>query len=372
MRRVLITGASGFVGSYLAADCVKRGDEVYGLMRRRAKGEIPRNIIERKLDREPNFHTVEGDLTDSTAVMAALSKAEPDVVFHLAAQAYVPRSFACPEETIRTNITGTLNLLEAVANNFDDFWPRVVFAGSSEEYGAVQPVDLPLDEDSPLNPVSPYAISKVAGDYLMRNYHKSRTVDAVVSRAFNHEGPGRGDMYVTSAIAKQARGELEMSLGNLNAMRDWSHVKDIVAGYQLLAEQGKAGEVYVQGAARTNSVLTFALMAYETVFNSPVAKIEWGSKTMREPLVGDELDHEIFEKWAETGEEFINWDAREVKVTMTSGHERKIVIHPDKYRPAEVPVLLSNPRKIRMLGAPEPTPLRQIVQEMVKYYDPLW
>ena len=171
------------------------------------------------------------------------------------------------------NCIGTANLLDAV--RIKDQNPKIVFAGSSEEYGLIisspeqyqqakkqygtifpEPSTIPetpIKETNPLRPMSPYAVSKVHGDYLMRNYYHSYGLNTVVSRAFNHEGAGRGLMFVTSVVTNQIMKlkfeEInKITIGNVNAFRDWSHVKDIVNGYMLLAENGNSGEVYNQGS----------------------------------------------------------------------------------------------------------------------------
>ena len=178
------------------------------------------------------------------------------------------------------------NLLEAV--RVKDVDPVVVFAGSSEEYGLVlsseeqykkaiekygtifpapeRMPEVPTTETNPLRPMSPYAVSKVYGDYLMRNYWYSYGIRTVISRAFNHEGAGRGNMFVTSVATSQVMrmkfGELDsITIGNVNAFRDWSHVDDIIEGYLILAEKGNYGVVYNQGSMRTNSVMSYLLMS---------------------------------------------------------------------------------------------------------------
>ncbi|MCX6006182.1 MAG: GDP-mannose 4,6-dehydratase, partial [Chloroflexi bacterium] len=285
-KNVLVTGISGFVGSYLADYLVQQEANVYGLFRRRADGLCPYNIKCRGIFDDVNL--LESELLDISSIAAALDKSKPDYIFHLGAQSFVQRSFTCPSETMDINCTGTSNLLEAVKNKGIN--PVIVFAGSSEEYGLViysdyqyksavkkygvifpAPIEIPevpIKEENPLRPMSPYAVSKVYGDFLMRNYHASYGLRTVVSRGFNHEGAGRGIMFVTSALTKQVmqvkRGEIDrIVVGNVNAFRDWSHVTDIVKGYCLLAEKGKYGDVYNQGSQRTNSVITYALLALE-------------------------------------------------------------------------------------------------------------
>lgn len=286
MSRALITGITGFVGPYLARKLLDVGYEVYGLFRRRADSNMPKRLIETGIiDR---IKLIEGDITDLTSLLFALDRVQPDVIFHLASQSYIPRSFVDPLETFRINSLGTQNLLEAV--RLKDLDCKIVFVGSSEEYGlqiasekhyewalkkygTVFPEperipEMPINEKNPLRPMSPYAVSKVHGDFLMRNYYHAYSLKTIVSRGFNHEGAGRGHEFVTSTIVRQCvslkLGELDkITIGNVNVFRDWSHVEDIVNGYILLAEKSKPGDVYVQGSMRTNSVLTYVLLTLQ-------------------------------------------------------------------------------------------------------------
>src|SRR4030043_592819 len=285
-KNVFITGISGFVGSHLAKYLLDQGSRVSGLVRRRADGAIPKNL--KYLGVEKEISLLEGDVRDISSIAIALDQAKPDVIFHLAAQSFIPRSFSCPGETMEVNCLGTANLLEAVGSKRLD--PVIVFAGSSEEYGLVifshsqyqqlqkkhgaifpEPAsipELPIMETTPLRPMVPYAVSKVYGDYLMRTFHSCYGLKTIVSRGFNNEGAGRGKMFVTSTITHQVmqlkRGEIDkIVIGNVNAFRDWSHVDDIVKGYCLLAQKGKYGDVYNQGSQRTNSVLSYLLLSLE-------------------------------------------------------------------------------------------------------------
>ncbi len=163
-----------------------------------------------------------------------------------------------------------------------------------EKYGTIFPApermpEVPIAETNPLRPMSPYAVSKVYGDYLMRNYWYSYGIRTVISRAFNHEGAGRGNMFVTSVATSQVMklkfGESDtITIGNVNAFRDWSHVDDVIEGYLLLAEKGKYGDVYNQGSMRTNSVMSYLLMSLEEA-GYPVSKIETfkGEKVVNDP-----------------------------------------------------------------------------------------
>ena len=208
-------------------------------------------------------------MTNLTSLFFVLDESQPDIIFHLASQSYVPRSFSHPLETFKVNSLGTQNLLEAI--RLKDLDCSIIFAGSSEEfglqfssekhykwalkkYGTIFPEpnkipEIPVRENNPLRPMSPYAVSKVYGDFLMRNYYHAYGLKTIVSRAFNHEGAGRGHEFVTSTIVRQCVslkfGEIDkITIGNVNVFRDWSHVEDIVNGYVLLAEKGKFGNVY--------------------------------------------------------------------------------------------------------------------------------
>ena len=276
-RSVLITGITGFVGSRMASLLTAAGADVSGL----ARSTIPAPDVS-------HARLFKGTLEDISSIKDALAASAADTVFHLAAQSFVPRSFSNPVETMSSNCAGTANLLEAVRQSGLD--PVVVFAGSSDEYGLVissedqmqrarekygsvfpEPAkipELPVCESNPLRPMSPYAVSKVYGDYLMRNYCHSYGIKTVVARPFNHEGAGRGTQFVTSVAASQAvslsRGLSDrITIGNVNAFRDWSHVDDVIDGYFVLSEKGRHGEVYNLGSMRTCSVLSYIFMCLE-------------------------------------------------------------------------------------------------------------
>jgi GDP-4-dehydro-6-deoxy-D-mannose reductase len=260
-RRVLVTGANGFVGSYLSETLLDQGCEVHALVRRKSVKNLAN--IEHLLN-HPSLHLIHGDLLDMYSLISALREGEVDAVFHLAAQAFIPESFKNPNDTYATNLQGTVNLLEAVRIVSTDI--RMHFAGSSEEYGVVQPDETPVSESNPLRPQSPYAVSKVAADYACEVHAKAYGLFVVRTRAFNHEGPRRGYQYVTTEIATQVvkilRDETSrLVLGNLDAMRDWMDVRDAVRGYMLALEKGRPGEVYNLGSGKARSVRELAELA---------------------------------------------------------------------------------------------------------------
>jgi GDPmannose 4,6-dehydratase len=397
-KSILITGISGFVGSLMARVLADRGANVFGLLRRRADGKIPHNM--QRLGLETGVRLIEGDLESIASIGSAITASQPEIIFHLAAQSFVPRSFVDPNETMLCNCWGTSNLLEAI--RIKDLDPVVVFAGSSEEYGLVlsseeqyrqalarygtifpEPENMPevpIAEKNPLRPMSPYAVSKVYGDHLMRNYWYSYGVRTVVSRAFNHEGAGRGNMFVTSVITNQVmklkfEETSSISIGNVDPFRDWSHVKDIINGYLILAEKGRCGDVYNQGSMRTNSVMSYLLMSLEEA-GYPVSKIETfkGEKAVDEPNEPDQspvfgLD---FEKTKVDGMMLrgeLEFNTEDGGVIAHVGEKSiKIIFDPERFRPAEVPILLSDTKKIEALGFKKEHTVRDIIRDQLDHY----
>jgi len=242
--RVLITGITGFVGSHLAEYCRSLGHEVAGTMRWRSQQE---NLA----DVRDEVQLYEADLRDAYAARRVVADFRPDRIFHLAAQSFVHASWSAPAETMSTNVLCQVHLLEAVRESSPETHFHV--AGSSEEYGDVLPDEVPIKETNPLRPLSPYAVSKVAQDLMGFQYFRSYGMPIVRTRAFNHEGPRRGEVFVTSSFAKQiALAEIDkaapyLDVGNLDAKRDFTDVRDVVRAYWLL-DHCEAGDVYNIGS----------------------------------------------------------------------------------------------------------------------------
>jgi GDP-4-dehydro-6-deoxy-D-mannose reductase len=243
--RILITGMTGFVGSHLAEYVLGLGHEVAGTMRWRSQQQ---NLA----DVGGDVKLYECDLRDGTAARQVIGDFQPDRVFHLAAQSFVQSSWSAPAETISTNLLCQVHLLEAIRESKLDC--RIQVAGSSEEYGLVNEDEAPIKETNPLRPLSPYAVSKVGQDLMGYQYFKSYGLWIVRTRAFNHEGPRRGEVFVTSSFAKQialaesGRGAAEVAVGNLDARRDFTDVRDVVRAYWLSLEDCEPGEVYNIGS----------------------------------------------------------------------------------------------------------------------------
>ena len=313
--RVLITGITGFVGSHLADYILANHPdvEVCGIIRWRSRRE---NI----LHIEEKIALFEADLKDVISLEKCLAEIKPDRIFHLAAQSFVPTSWKCPAETFTINAVGQINLFEAILSLKLD--PKIHVAGSSEEYGLVQSEELPMKETNPLRPLSPYAVSKVAQDLLAWQYFKSYGLRTVRTRGFNHTGPRRGEVFICSNFAKQIA-EIEkgkrdsvIHVGNLEARRDFSDVRDIVRGYWLCLEKGEEGEVYNIGSGK--------------------------NYTMQAVL-----------------DMLLSMSKVNVKVQIDS---RRI-------RPSDVPVLLADSSKFRKLTGWKPEiPLRESLQDLLDYW----
>jgi GDPmannose 4,6-dehydratase len=401
-KNILITGANGFVGSYLAKELLEKGSDVYGFIRPEDMVAMEKNLIDKGI--KDKLKMMEGDLGDISSLASALDQSQPDVIFHLAAQSSVEFSFKRPLDTQDINTIGTANLLEAV--RIKDVDAKIVFAGSSEVYGMVisseeqyqraldsgktifpEPEkipELPISESNPLRPMSPYAVSKVSGDFLMQNYHHSYGLDTVVSRAFNHEGAGRGMMFVTSIITNQImklkhQETDRITIGNLNACRDWSHVTDIIQGYQVLASKGRGGEVYNQGSMRTNSVLSYILLGLERagwdINQIETLKGDEQTKTINnpteiddDPIFGVKFDKTRVDQMILENQLEYTIQDKGIRVTTDQG-PLTIEFNPDRFRPSEIPLLLCDNQKIQKIGARIEYSLSDVIQDQLDYFN---
>jgi GDPmannose 4,6-dehydratase len=398
-QRVLITGITGFVAPYIAKKLIDQNYEVTGLQSPRADFRKSRRLKEMGI--LSDLSVIIGDVTDITSILSAIQKSQPDWIFHLAAQSFIPESFRDPVRTFRVNCLGTLNILEAA--RLKNVNPRIIFAGSSEEYGlqfinadhfekmsakygaGIEPVpekypELPVGEGSPLRPMSPYATSKLYGDITFRNYHNSFGLDTIVSRAFNHEGAGRGHNFVTSAIVRQLvlmhMNELSvMKIGDVQSFRDWSHVEDIADGYLLLARKGQAGSVYNQGSKTTHSVLSYILytiskLGYEInklmtlrgdkIITSPLDpfKLTIGNTPIESNVIDDKILRGELEYDLTDGGLIVETNKRKFKIEFEES----------RYRPSDVPILLSNTNKIKDLGFKSIRSLNNVIEDQINYY----
>ena len=251
--RVLITGITGFVGSHLADYLLAEHTqvEIFGLKRWRSPRDNIRHI-------EDKVTLIDGDLRDLSSLLGVLEASQPEIIFHLAAQSFVTTSYTAPTDTLESNVIGTGNLLEAVRIAGQD--PAIHICSSSEVYGQVTEDEVPIREDCPLRPVSPYAVSKVGEDMLGYMYHQAYGLKTVRSRMFTHSGPRRGEVFVDSFFALQvARIEAGkqapvLRVGNLDSVRTFCDVRDTVRGYWQLVTKCPPGEVYNIGGTATMTI----------------------------------------------------------------------------------------------------------------------
>ena len=255
MKRLLITGISGFVGghivSFLTADDSQY--EIHGVSRSEPAWDFVPDA--RKLSGSLHFH--KADLLDIPRIKSLIEEIQPDSILHMAAQSSVAESWKSPVFSFMNNTNIFLNIIDTVRQN--DNGARVLSIGSSEQYGIVSPEDLPLTEESPQRPANPYAVARVAQEQLAKIYADGYGLDICCTRSFNHCGPGQGDRFVVSAIAKQvakiAHGLQEpvIHIGNGAIVRDFIDVRDVVSAYALLLLKGRRGEVYniCSGTGRT-------------------------------------------------------------------------------------------------------------------------
>ena len=327
----LITGITGQDGSYLAELLLEKGYEVHGIIRRASLINTYR--IDHIYDRIQLHY---GDLTDSTNLVRVIQQVKPDEIYNLGAQSHVKVSFEVPEYTGQVDALGTLRILEAVCLLGMQDRVRIYQASTSELYGLVQ--EVPQKETTPFYPRSPYGVAKLYGYWIVKNYRESYGLHASSGILFNHESPRRGETFVTRKITRGLSrisvGEQNvLSLGNLDARRDWGHAKDFVEAMWLMLQQEEADD-YVIATGEQYSVRQFV----------EVAAPYFGMSIVWE---GEGLD--------------------EVGIDKNTG--RKVIdVNPKYFRPAEVETLLGDATKAKeKLGWEPKTSFKQLVEDMCIY-----
>ncbi|MDE6561081.1 MAG: GDP-mannose 4,6-dehydratase [Muribaculaceae bacterium] len=333
MKKALITGVTGQDGSYLAELLIEKGYDVHGTIRR-SSVDFRERIAH--LEGHPQFHLHYADLTDSMSVIQVLNLVRPDEVYNLAAQSHVQVSFDSPEYTANVDATGVLRLLEGIRQCGLAKTCRFYQASTSELYGKVE--EVPQNEETPFHPYSPYAVAKLYGYWIVKEYREAYGMFACSGILFNHESERRGETFVTRKIslaaARIAQGKQEkLYLGNLSSRRDWGYAKDYVECMWLILQQPEA-EDYVIATGEQHSVREFCLYAFRRA--------------------GIEL-------------EFVGEGADEKGIDKATG---KVVIEvsPDFYRPTDVVNLWGDPSKAKRKLGWDPTKrtsFEQLVNLMV-------
>lgn len=333
MKTALITGITGQDGSFLAELLLEKGYDVHGTIRR-SSVDFRERIAH--LEGYPNFHLHYADLGDSMSIMQIVAKIRPDELYNLAAQSHVQVSFDSPEFTADVDATGVLRILEAVRLCGLAQTCRVYQASTSELYGKVE--EVPQNEKTPFHPYSPYAVAKLYGFWIVKEYREAYNMYCCSGILFNHESERRGETFVTRKItlaaARIAQGKQEkLYLGNLSSLRDWGYAKDYVECMWLILQQPKPDD-YVIATGEQHSVREFCLLAFKRA--------------------GIEL-------------EFIGEGENEKGINKATG---KVVIEvsPDFYRPTDVVNLWGDPTKAKKELGWDPskkTSFEQLVNLMV-------
>jgi GDPmannose 4,6-dehydratase len=367
-QKAIITGITGQDGAYLAELLLEKGYVVYGTYRRTSSVNFWR-IQELGVDKHPNMHLVEYDLTDLGATIRLLQQAEATEVYNLAAQSFVAVSFDQPMTTAQITGLGPLNLLEAIriVN------PKIRFyqASTSEMFGKVQAV--PQVEDTPFYPRSPYGVAKLYAHWMTVNYRESYGIFGSSGILFNHESPLRGREFVTrkitDSVAKIALGKMHphpsplpggdgtpcLEMGNIDAKRDWGYAKEYVEGMWRML-QADEPDTFVLATNRTETVRNFVRMA----FKGAGITVEFKGSGVNETAVIASINSSP-SLALPRGERGQKLGERELKIGQTV-----MRINPKFYRPAEVELLIGNPAKAKAILGWEPkTTLEQLCQMMV-------
>ncbi len=332
MKTALITGVTGQDGSYLAELLIEKGYDVHGVIRR-SSVDFRERITH--LEGHPRFHLHYGDLADSMSLLQVVGKVRPDEIYNLAAQSHVQVSFDVPEFTANVDATGVLRVLEAVRLCGLADTCRIYQASTSELYGKVE--EVPQNEETPFHPYSPYAVAKLYGYWIVKEYREAYGMFCCSGILFNHESERRGETFVTRkitlAVARIAQGKQEkLYLGNLSSLRDWGYAKDYVECMWLIL-QNERPEDFVIATGEQHSVREFATLAFRHV--------------------GIEL------RWEGEGADERGVDVKTGRVL--------IEVSPDFYRPTDVVNLWGDPSKARReLGwNPQKTSFEELVRIMV-------
>ena len=291
MERILITGITGFVGSHLADLALEKNCEVFGLKRwNLSRMRNVKHLIDK-------INWIDCDITDPVSVKKAIEKANPDKIFHLAAESFVSPSWDHPTHYMDVNYKGTVNILEAIRELKIN--PRILIPGSGEEYGEIPENELPITEKTTLIPVNPYAVTKIAQDLISHVYHITYGLNVIRVRAFNHEGPRRDNVFgipwFAYQIAKIEKGLQEpiIKTGHIEDKRNFTHIRDMVEAYWVAIEKCIPGELYLIGSDEPEKIYTYRQVVEILIKLSSVndIKIERDEKYVRPTsvprLIGD-------------------------------------------------------------------------------------
>lgn len=355
MKKALITGITGQDGSYLAELLLEKGYTVWGMKRRSSlfnTNRIDHLFAKDRTEKNPRFHYFYGDLTDSSNIIRYIQEIQPDEIYNLAAMSHVKVSFDTPEYTGNADGLGALRILEAVRILGLEKKTKVYQASTSELYGLVQ--EVPQSETTPFYPRSPYAVAKLYAFWATVNYREAYGMFASNGILFNHESPVRGETFVTRKITRAVSNialgfQKSISLGNLDAQRDWGHAKDYVRAMYLILQHDRPDD-FVVATGITTTVRDFLKFAFQEVGISLTFK---GTGENEKGYVED-IDEE----------KYIHTTGK--KETAVKKNDLLVVVDPFYFRPTEVELLIGDNAKIKKELAWKPEyELEAIIKEMV-------
>ena len=347
MKKALITGVTGQDGSYLSEFLLEKGYEVHGIIRR-SSVDFRERIAH--LEGKPHFHLHYADLGDSMSIVKVVDKVQPDEIYNLAAQSHVQVSFDSPEFTANVDATGVLRVLEAVRACHLEKSCRIYQASTSELYGKVE--EVPQNENTPFHPYSPYAVAKLYGFWIVKEYREAYGMFCCSGILFNHESERRGETFVTRKItlaaARISQGLQDcLYLGNLDSLRDWGYAKDYVECMWLILQNDRP-EDFVIATGVQHSVREFTQLA----FRHAGIELEFKGDGLNEVGIISGIDEKLstFNSQLSSGDVVVR-------------------VSPDFYRPTDVVNLLGDPTKAKAkLGwNPAKTSFEQLVQLMVEH-----
>lgn len=276
--KAIVTGASGMDGSYLVEDLLSFGYEVWGIVRRNSTNNLG-NLQEWVLGNR-NFKLTEGDITDFSFLSDLFSAVQPDQIYNMAAQSHVGTSFELPNYTLDVTGLGAINVMQSMKTECPN--AKLLQASSSEMFGNAKESEFPLNENTPLRPISPYAVAKTAAHH-MAGIMRKRGLWVSTSICFNHESLRRGEKFLTAKVAKAAAKKEKVRLGNLDAIRDWGYAPEYVKGMQMILDHSEPDD-FVLATGEGHSVREFVELSYELMGLDPEEYVEFNVPEFVRPV----------------------------------------------------------------------------------------
>ncbi len=363
-KKALITGITGQDGSYLTEILLEKGYEVHGIIRRSSSFNTQRidHLFRNPDIQGKSLFLHHGDVVDTSNLNRLLEKIEPDEIYNLAAQSHVKVSFEVPDYTAQVDALGTLRFLDAIRETGLGKQTKFYQASTSELYGKVQ--EVPQTETTPFYPRSPYGVAKLYAYWIIVNYREAYNIFACNGILFNHESPRRGETFVTRKITRAATRIVlgmqdKLTLGNLNAKRDWGYAPEYCEGMWRIL-QHDTPEDFVLATGKTNTVRDFVA---ESFMNLGV-NIEWQGEEENEKGIIKSVDIEKFDSLLKSSNYAANFSSKNINLKQG---DVIVEVSPGYYRPTEVELLIGDPKKAKeKLGWEPKTELNQLIEIMIK------